>query len=127
MLAMTPAFAIGDSDATYASAEEDCAYAPTARAAQETRKEKRILTDELHWKASDGRRLLTRLTTTATERTEASADLDLNLSRIYTSSARRYYARQGKCIGRHAIGNLTSAHVAEVSGGSGGQRRRHDT
>ena len=92
MLAMTPAFAIGDSDATYASAEEDCAYAPTARAAQETRKEKRILTDELHWKASDDRRLLTRLTTTTTERTEASADFSLNLSRIYTSSARRYYA-----------------------------------
>ena len=45
MLAMTPALAMGDSEATYASAAEDCAYAPTASAIHDKRTERRISGD----------------------------------------------------------------------------------
>ena len=43
MLARSPAFAAGDSDATYASAEGDWAYELTARAAKDVRRERRIV------------------------------------------------------------------------------------
>ncbi len=43
MFARTPALAMGDSDATYASAELDCASAPVARAMSEVRKAKRMV------------------------------------------------------------------------------------
>ena len=46
ILARSPALAAGDSDATYASTEDDWAYAPTARAAKDDRREKRIVTSQ---------------------------------------------------------------------------------
>lgn len=49
MLAMRPALAMGDSDATYASAE-DCADAPTASATHDMRTERCMLVDLLKWK-----------------------------------------------------------------------------